>query len=307
MATTSIRFDSASLAWRGFWRKLSAPRRSDACIHLRGAWRHLRLPSPAVWFAGRRYCLRQCLEHALAETLRGTRSAPKLAAFSHRVPLGLFLISRQQLTAEQLQTAVTAQRAAGHGRIGDWLQALGFVTEQQVTAALAWQWACPVLRPSFFPFDPRRAPQIPVSLLESFGMVPVAYAESPATLHIAFGERVDYTALYAIEQMLGCHTEPCLVVPSFVRACLDTLSTQRGDTEIVFESLPDRSEFSRIIRSYCVRLTASEVRLVPCGPHTWARLWRASHPPLDLVLRSRQIQAASAIAWRSSVPTLSIH
>ena len=48
-------------------------------------------------------------------------------------------------------------------------------------------------------------------------MIPVDYVDSPATLHIAFGEGIDYGVLYAIEQMVGCHTESCMAVPSFVR------------------------------------------------------------------------------------------
>ena len=35
-----------------------------------------------------------------------------------------------------------------------------------------------------------------------------------ATLHLAFGEGIDYGVLYAIEQMLGCRTESCLAFPS---------------------------------------------------------------------------------------------
>jgi len=36
------------------------------------------------------------------------------------------LLSRQQLTAAQLRTALERQRASGEGRIGDWLAAAGF-------------------------------------------------------------------------------------------------------------------------------------------------------------------------------------
>ena len=74
-----------------------------------------------------------------------SRGRGQNAAASHRVPLGLLLLSRQQLTAAQLRTALEAQRAAGQGKIGEWLRQLGFVTELQVTAALARQWSCPVL------------------------------------------------------------------------------------------------------------------------------------------------------------------
>lgn len=287
MATSSVHFDFWSQSWRTLRHKL-AERRPPAgeCVHLHGAWRRLKFRMPGVGLAGKRYCMTHCLERALAETLASTRSLTEAATLSHRIPLGLCLISRRQLTADQLQTALAAQRSAGRGPIGQWLQAFGFVTEQQVTAALARQWSCPVFRPSPFSLDTRRVPPIPISLLQTFLMIPVAYVEATATLHIAFGERIDYTVLYAIEQMLACHTEPCLAIPSFVHANLELLGRHRREDEVVFEHLPDRAEFARIIRSYCARLAATEVRVAFCGPHTWVRLSRHSHPPLDLVLRS---------------------
>ena len=35
---------------------------------------------------------------------------------------------------------------------------------------------------------------------------------------------------------------------------------------MVFDRVADDAEFSRIVRSYCVRLAASEIRLAVCGP-----------------------------------------
>ena len=41
---------------------------------------------------------------------------------------------------------------------------------------------------------------------------------------------------------------------------------------MVFDSVADAAEFARIIRSYCVRVSASEIRMASCGAHVWARL-----------------------------------
>ncbi len=117
-------------------------------------------------------------------------------------------------------------------------------------------------------------------------MIPVNYVAATDTLHLAFGEGIEYSVLYAIEQMLECHTEFCLAVPSLVREQLDALAGPRAESEVVFDRVADSSEFSRIIRSYSLRLSAAEIRLAVCGPHLWARLLRPSHPPLDLLLRS---------------------
>jgi len=178
-----------------------------------------------------------------------------------------------------LQAALAAQRSAGHGRLGEWLQALGFSSEIQITAALARQWSCPVLRASSSVSVEPRAPQIPLSLLEHLSMIPVNYVESTRTLHLAFSETLDYTALYAIEQMTGCHTEACFATPTLVRTGLAALSPNHGESEICFDNQLENSEISRIIRSYCSRLRAPEIRLARCGSHVWARRSRHSRPP----------------------------
>lgn len=288
MGTASLHFDAWSLAWREFWQKLAPPCGHSDCIHSQGVWRRLRSKPRGVVIHGLRYCQDECMERALLDALRRIRSAAKRTLAPHRVPLGLLLLSRQQLTVEQLRAALQAQRTAGRGRIGEWLQTFGFASEQQVTAALARQWSCPVLRSSSVSAGASRAPQIPITLLESFVMIPVDYIESTATLHIAFGEGIDYSMLYAIEQMAGCHTESCMAVPSFVRHNLQALSGRRGESEVVFDRVADDAEFSRIVRSYCVRLAASEIRLAACGPHFWVRLFRPSRSALDLLLPAPQ-------------------
>jgi hypothetical protein len=284
MCTASLHLDEWSLAWREFWRKLAPGTGHHDCVHTHGLWRHLRGRVPAVQLEGSRYCLERCLERALRDALQRVHGIVRKPVASHRVPLGLLLLSRQQISVEQLRAALEAQRAASRGRIGEWLQALGFASQDQITAALARQWSCPVLRaPSAIPRS-TCAPRIPLPLLEAFIMVPVHYVKSTETLHIAFGEGIDYSILYAIEQMTGCRTEPCMAIPSFVHANLESLCLHRAENEIFFDHVSDLAEISRIIRSYCSRLTASEIRLAACGPYLWVRLLRTSHTSVDLLL-----------------------
>src|SRR5258708_30018650 len=86
--------------------------------------------------------------------------------------------------------------------------------------------------------------------------------------------------------MLGCRTESCMAAASFVRRNLQELSGHRVESEIVFDCVADSTDLSRIIRSYCARLAASEIRLAACGPYLWVRLVRPAYPPLDLLLRA---------------------
>ncbi|HXY78139.1 MAG TPA: hypothetical protein VEH47_04955 [Candidatus Acidoferrales bacterium] len=285
MGTVRLHLDPWGLAWRGLCQRLAPPRCGlPDCTHAGNLWRLLRGTPPRILIQGARYCVDGCLERVLTDLLGRLQRTPKRKVGPRRIPLGLLLLSRQQLTAEQLQAALGAQRAAGCGRIGEWLQALGFVNEQQVTTALARQWSCPVLRSESLmqpAFD--RMPQIPVALLESHLMIPIAYVEATNTLHIAFAEGIDYSVLYAMEQMLGCRTEPCLAAPTLLRRRLRALSEQRGESEILFDRVADAAEFARIVQSYSVRVAAGEMRIAACGGYAWVRLLRPFGRPLDLL------------------------
>lgn len=303
MGRASLHFDSWNLAWHDLGRKLAPRCGPQDCAHARSFWRRLRGQPRSVRMQGSTYCIDRCLERALTYALQRLHSAPKAAVAAHRVPLGLLLLSRQQLTVEQLRQALGAQRAAGRGRIGEWLQALGFASEPQITAALARQWSCPVLRAHSLSPEDGRIPKIPLALLQSFVMVPVDYAASTSTLLVAFGGGIDYTVLYALEQMLDCHTEPCLALPSVIGKNLQALAERRREHDVVFDRVADTAELVRIIRSYASRVVAAEVRLSSCGPHLWVRLLRSSSPAVDLFLRSPAEVPFPASVWLGPAPS----
>ena len=272
------------LPWRAVFQKEETLSRRRDCTHYQRQWGALGRRPAAVRMKGAWYCADLCLEPTLAECTRRLRSL-KPPAVVHRVPLGLLLLSRHQLTVEQLRVALAAQRSAGYGKIGEWLQKLGFVTEQQITAAVARQWSCPVLQPNSSSLRAQPGLQLPVALLESCLMLPLDYVEATSTLYVAFGESIDYSVLYALEQMLACRTSACLAGPSLLRQRLRALSQHRTECEIVFERVAGSAELARIVRSYCLRVSATEIRMACCGPHLWFRLLRRSAPPLDLLLR----------------------
>ena len=290
-----IRMQRWSAAGREFLGQLAPLCGCCDSVHARSQWRRMRRRSLGVRMQGARYCRPECLERALLEVL-GARPVPHRAATApHRIPLGLLLLSRQQLTAEQLRTALEAQRAAACGqngnkrKIGAWLQELGFATEQQITAALARQWSCPILRAGTAAVGASRFPQlfpaIPVPLLESFQMIPVGLVEATGTLLIAFSEGVDYTVLLAIEQMLGYRTEACLVCPSTLQKSLQALE-HGGSSDIVFDRMEDAGECAHIIGSYSAKVKAEEIRMARCGDHLWIRLERLRKEAVTLVLRT---------------------
>jgi hypothetical protein len=300
MGTASLRFDTWSMAWRGLRRKLERQQAAAAgCPHTRSLWKQLQGRPRGILLQGSCYCRDRCLEHALRSAIVELGRTGGLVPARHRIPLGLLLVSRDELSGDKLRTALEAQRAAGHGRIGEWLQALGFASEPQITAAMARQWSCPVLRTDSTAFRPGRAPRIPSALLQSFSMFPVDYVEATGTLHMAFSEGIDYSALHAIEQMLGCRTNPCLALPSRLRPHLEALAVARDEDEVVFDRVEDVAESARIVRSYAARVSATEIRLTSCGDQLWIRLLRpsartSSGRPLDLLLQTPPDSAVSA-------------
>jgi hypothetical protein len=271
-------------AWHDAWRKAAPACRGCDSMRLRSRWQRMHHRSSGVLLHGHRYCSSDCLRQALAEILGRTRAVPRRAATtSHRVPLGLLLLSRQQLSAEQLRAALEMQRNTGQRKIGEWLQQLGFASEIEVTAALARQWGCPLLRSDAANLLADHCPSIPLPLLESFQMMPVELVESNRNLLVAFSGGVDHTALYAIERMLGYHTQPCLVTASTMRQGLLALAGIRVADDLVFDRVDD-SECAHIIGSYAAKLAAREIRLARCVKHLWVRFERSEGHGLNIVM-----------------------
>jgi len=300
-----------SLVWRDLKSRLVTKCGGCGSTHIRNLWR--RRPR-GVRMRGSWYCRADCLERAVSELLdigglgsggmvsEGLGSARNIVA-PHRIPLGLLLLSRQQLTADQLRTALDRQRTAGHGRIGEWLQRLGFATERQITAALARQWSCPVLRNSSGTLGASRFMPIPVRLLESIQMIPVEFAEASQTLLIAFSEGIDHSVLYAVEQMLGYRTEACFVCPSVLQKGLEALAQVRGSGDVIFDRVEDARECASIIVSYAAKVAAEEIRLVKCGHHLWIRLQQPERETVNMVMRTSTAKAftPSSVRCRSGI------
>jgi hypothetical protein len=220
---------------------------------------------------GVHYCGAECLESVLAGHLARLQSLSPAPPPSNRMPLGLLMVARGKLTYNEVLAALDAQRRARSGKIGEWFEKLGFATEQEVTAALALQWGCPVA--SVLKDDAGEpSHHIPLPILEAFHMWPLHHVAASNTLYLAFGERVDHGALYAIEQMLDCRTQPCVAGRKAIAILLERLGQQPRPSEVQFAPLRDPAEMARIASSYIVRLGAEEIRVRRLGSLIWLRL-----------------------------------
>ena len=229
-------------------------------------------PSPnGTFLQGAFYCRPQCLETALISQLSRLRMMAPAPQPPNRIPLGLLMVARGKLTHVEVRAALEAQRRARYGKIGEWIEKLGFATEQEVTTALALQWGCPVAT-SFDPSTVQSLGNIPLPILEAFQMLPLNYAASTNTLYLAFGERVDHAALYAIEKILACRTQPCVAGRKSIARQLESMRQLPRPTDVEFGPMNDLAEMARIAASYTARLSPEEVRLSRIGRFIWLRL-----------------------------------
>jgi len=245
------------------------------CPHQRGVLQTLlHRPSPGLLLHKQWLCSPECLHQVLVPFLtpliESTRASQ--AAKAHRFPLGLLLHSSGMISKESLHSALAAQRETGEGRVGDWLLRQGAVTEAQITQALARQWSLPV-----YPLEGWEQPSdcthlLPFSLLDTFHMLPVHYLPASGLLYVAFSTKVDYTALYAIEQMLEFRTQPCVVQESYLDKVLKTLHQQSHATGIPIAKVLRPSIISSATIQEVQRFGAQEVRVVGCANNIWVRL-----------------------------------
>jgi hypothetical protein len=181
------------------------------------------------------------------------------------------MVARGKLSHTEVRAALEAQRRARYGKIGEWIEKLGFASEQEVTTALGLQWGCPVAT-SFDPSTVHSPGNVPLPILDAFQMVPLNYAVATNTLYLAFGERVDHAALYAIEKVLACRTQPCVAGRKSIARLLESMRQLPRPFDVEFGPMSDLSEMARIAASYTARLSPDEVRLSRIGRFIWLRL-----------------------------------
>jgi len=257
---------------RSRWQRAHPHCKSHGCNLAQRMRRRIGWWHGKIELRGSSYCAPRCFENAARQCFSDAcTSVVATSAAQHRIPLGLLMVSRGQITYPQLQVALEAQRAGGHRRLGELLEELGFATEQQVTAALGLQWACPVLVWKA-PRDFVCARILPYRLLKSLRILPVQFVAATRIFYLAFCDGIDYTALYAIEQMLDCRTQACLIDRSSMDRELERMGHEARAGDVLFESWHDPAAMARIACGYALKLGAEKARIVACGEYIWVRL-----------------------------------
>jgi len=233
---------------------------------------------------GEWYCDADCFEQAIQGKIGElmTFQGKAVKARSSRVPLGLTLLQKGVLTPEQLRVALEHHRTTALN-FGEVVQQLGFATAEQVTSAVAAQWACPVFSLGDRPLE--IGVRIPRHLMELYGMLPVHYGELERRLLIAFVSGVQHHVLYTIGYMTGCTVAPCFVTAREYQFQLHSPATPfLRDHELVFDKIVEAAEIAQISKSYVVQLDADQVRLGKCRDYLWTRI-SGRNREMDLLFR----------------------
>lgn len=219
-------------------------------------------------FEGKRVCSSGCMERIIADTVRSQIESWELVGGERalRMPLGLILLSRGWICHRELQEALTAQRVAGTGRIGEWLCRLQGISEETIAKALGIQWNCAVL-PRGIPNLEKVTSLIPAFLSKHYDLTLLRQGPD-ATLYLAGRYRAEHAAACAIEHMLR---EPVHV------AFLEDSAWNSGDA-----GAHDASELCHpgsdgvVARIHeCIeRVRPCDVRLARVHDHLWLRMWQ---------------------------------
>ena len=224
-------------------------------MYLRGSW----------------YCCYRCFATASEELftqMLGGGSHISASRHSSRMPLGLNMVSKGVLNDEQYR-AVNEESKKNGEEIGDVVIRHGFADEKQVTAIRAAQWGCPVYT------VPSRAMathiQIPATLTKLYTMVPLRQVAATKTLMMGFVQGVEYSPLYAVEQITGYKAQACFVTPTDYWTQVEAQTSVNNADELTFDTMQTPEEMTRVVCNYGSLLNAAEISVVRCREFIWAR------------------------------------
>lgn len=235
-------------------------------LHL---WRSRQAPVFEEGWSCSAACTAALVAAAVSRELDGRAAAEE--NHRHRVPLGLVMLEQGWITSAQLRQALDAQRAAGAGRLGQWLVRQQGVSEQLVTRALGLQWSCPVMPVEFYDAEALTV-LVPRLFVDAFGALPLRLAAGKL-LYLGFEDRLDPILALAIERMSGLRVESGLVRESVFGPAHARLLNAKFPAVELIEAVSEAAVARALARSIeQARPVAS--RLVRVHDCLWLRMWR---------------------------------
>jgi hypothetical protein len=250
---------------------------NSQCSSAKSSWfRRVQRPK-GLWLNKAWYCSTDCFEQGATDIFsRFNLKVDRGRSIRYRVPLGLMLVSKGIITAQHVQEALKAQRDSNAGRLGEWLRQQGIVTEGQITAALGVQWGIPVFHLAQSAGFAECARMIPLKMMEESRMALVHYLPTSRSLYVAFSDGIDFAALRALEQMLDCHTQPCVIGESEMAEALRAVRGMERPSETLLDCPRDSAKLAATTREWVESNQAAQVRAVLSSEHVWVRLENSS-------------------------------
>ncbi len=228
-------------------------------------------------FEGYTFCGEACLrDHVDSEMvdrwyrLQQARSHP-----IRRPKLGTILLQTAFITPDQLDLAIKMQRLNQEGRLGEWLQRLGFIEERQITLALSKQYALPAIHLAVAEAKADAARMIPGKVARCARLVPLGLDEEKNSLCVAVSAPVDFNALEAIRRMVGRSLITYIGDQSAILAVLERLY-EHGELEMksaqAYTTQAELLEICKTIISSALIQRADNIQMELAEEFLWARL-----------------------------------
>jgi len=204
--------------------------------------------------------------------------------------LGELLLKAQLINQQQLTKALEEQKVSG-GKLGEILQRLGYVTEDDIIECLSHQFGVPSINLRHFEIDSNVAKIIPVDLARKYNVIPVN--KTGATLTLAMTDPTNIFAMDEITFMTGYRVEPVVASEEAIRERIDrnfgssrelelkkvmedlttvdeaALELMEEDEEVDISKLTEESQEAPVVRLVNIMLTdaikrgASDVHVEP--------------------------------------------
>jgi len=131
--------------------------------------------------------------------------------------IGELLLKERRITPEQLQEALSHQKANG-GKLGTVLVKLGFVRDDDITSLLSKQYGVPSINLTQFDIDASIIKLIPIETAQKYQIIPLSRVG--ATLTIAMTDPTNVFAMDDIKFMTGYNIEPVVAAESAVQEAI---------------------------------------------------------------------------------------
>jgi len=235
-----------------------------------------------ITLEGKWYCSYRCVASVVEENItRLLSTSSRRSGNSPRMPLGLMLVSRGYITEMDLKRATEVMRRDG-GELGEILVTMGIISERQVLATRAAQWGCPLFTPTTE--SQHVAIRLPPTLLHRCNMVPLHYSATGKKLLMGFVDSIEYGALYAMEQVLGCKTHPCFITRAEMDALMSLHDERAASQEICFDDAMTTTEMTRVLCNQGIAINADRLSITRSRGYVWGRFTGANRS-LDVLIR----------------------